>query len=650
MIVLDGSPRSERQVALQLWRSPRIRDAYYAASPTVLPPPLLEDPRAHLGLVLSFATGEASGAHCDVFEGRPRCGNAVWNSNSKETQHAEEVVIEALADPGEYAVYLAASPLERCSGYGRPASSRGDATIDCIGNCSSGRGYCVATLGVRGGGRASDSLTLPDEDRHTAVSYCTACVLWDPLPTETLCSDVGVPQGSGPLPSTETWQLAGCNTDRFLTAARASPCRPIQRAPNSAGDLQISSRTHALSRLVRLPAVSPQLAGGVPFNFAQAACLYSESPLLDVVPEPMPITQAAFFERVAHGAQTCGLPRPMDCDASDDMSKLQLSSFHLPRRTYESVSQGLQSCAYTDRDCQMAACQSVHALWRPDPRKGQAQGALPRAQQSGAAVACTIYLSSGERISPSTSCGALPAHPARETARGHQRDATTSVLAMRLRLNLRPGNSTVAPLFYADLGDQAVDADSAVSNPLCVVLDGGSKIEVARSRAWIELPAVRPCPSRGGDSSGRPCSAVVEVLTFWDQQASKHGSTQPEPVLWLRTRASSTQSDASSHDSASSGQLSHAIGTEQLCHGFWNFSAPTIAMWPPPSPPPPPTSPAPAPQPTSLRPALALPPSPPGMPPPPPWSPAPAVPACKESVDLEEIWDCGQLLRQASGA
>ena len=99
-------------------------------------------------------------------------------------------------EEGEVEVETPALPRRTpCAGYLRPSSGllAGGAaeTVDCVGNCYTGRGYCYEREG-----------------------RCANCALWEAnaLVGEVACSAMGVAEG-GPLPGDETWQLGGCPTD-----------------------------------------------------------------------------------------------------------------------------------------------------------------------------------------------------------------------------------------------------------------------------------------------------------------------------------------------------------------------------------------------------------------------------------------------------
>jgi hypothetical protein len=100
-----------------------------------------------------------------------------------------------------YSLYVIGGQ-QLCSGYNlRQPDGR---HVDCIGNCATGRGYCVAE-----------------------GSRCLNCVLWDPVleAGEILCSAFGTPQG-GVLPGTVEWPLAGCKAFDLPPVPLAPPPAP----------------------------------------------------------------------------------------------------------------------------------------------------------------------------------------------------------------------------------------------------------------------------------------------------------------------------------------------------------------------------------------------------------------------------------------
>ena len=103
-----------------------------------------------------------------------------------------------------YLGFLFSQPI-LCRGYGRPSSpsvAGGGNTVDCVGDCTTGRGYCYARS-------------------YQGERICANCVLWDPVGSEVLCD---FPQG-GPIPGTPEWaegvRLEQCANRTRLAAVSA---------------------------------------------------------------------------------------------------------------------------------------------------------------------------------------------------------------------------------------------------------------------------------------------------------------------------------------------------------------------------------------------------------------------------------------------
>jgi hypothetical protein len=98
-------------------------------------------------------------------------------------------------------VALARSTQRLCEGYemaSSPSLPGGGNSVDCIGNCATGRGYCYSTAGM-----------------------CANCVLWEPAAGEVLCEAA---QG-GVLPGTLAWGegvRAGTCANRTAPTARCA--------------------------------------------------------------------------------------------------------------------------------------------------------------------------------------------------------------------------------------------------------------------------------------------------------------------------------------------------------------------------------------------------------------------------------------------
>lgn len=104
------------------------------------------------------------------------------------------ITITSWAENSIYATYATFTE-RRCEGYGLPSSPHlpgGGVTVDCVGNCATGAGYCYAS---------SDGQS------------CANCLLWGE--DATICSDFGMPQG-GPVPGTSAWDgNPHCNMDAW---------------------------------------------------------------------------------------------------------------------------------------------------------------------------------------------------------------------------------------------------------------------------------------------------------------------------------------------------------------------------------------------------------------------------------------------------
>ena len=113
---------------------------------------------------------------------RPSCGNATWGTTDGRPSQFVTMTME----PSNYSLYLIGGQ-QLCNGYFLLQPDGGH--VDCIGNCATGRGYCVAE-----------------------GSRCLNCVLWEPNPAagEFLCSAYGTPQG-GALPGTAEWDSSPCS-------------------------------------------------------------------------------------------------------------------------------------------------------------------------------------------------------------------------------------------------------------------------------------------------------------------------------------------------------------------------------------------------------------------------------------------------------
>ena len=180
-------------------------------------------------------------ARCDVFQGRQSCAGATWSSgqiHASAHNSTGEVISFGDTLPDITSVY-ASVRLPLCHGFLLASSSSvaggADGTVDCIGNCQTGRGYCYATY-------------------IGSAPVCAQCVLWAANSTrgEVLCKSYGVAQG-GPLPGSDAWRSEGCPT-HALSSVSQSECRQLASASANLqilrGDGSVSLYMPAVTRLV----------------------------------------------------------------------------------------------------------------------------------------------------------------------------------------------------------------------------------------------------------------------------------------------------------------------------------------------------------------------------------------------------------------
>jgi len=132
-------------------------------------------PRAEFHPEEGAAISETSGpARCDVFGGRPNCGNARWSAASL-FDASEVVEIDELLGGASYH-FLTQSYRRLCSGYGLPGIH---GPVDCIGNCHTGHGYCYATSNGQCGqcyfSRTCSSACETEFQRCRLSSSCAQC-------------------------------------------------------------------------------------------------------------------------------------------------------------------------------------------------------------------------------------------------------------------------------------------------------------------------------------------------------------------------------------------------------------------------------------------------------------------------------------------
>ncbi|KAL1499523.1 hypothetical protein AB1Y20_011726 [Prymnesium parvum] len=239
-----------------------------------------------LSLVVSFTSDSSSyeqSSRCEVWEGRPYCGRAVWteaslpctaaaaavcgnpflkcffdascSSNPAQVgcfaggqqtcrfcgslpytacpsdsvaavrEVAQVVTMSALA-PSAYNIFVNA-PRRLCLGFGLAApplyAGGPDGTVDCIGNCKTGTGYCYATLDNKSqscllyapGGYVPFGQRLCSdygEAQATFVRYCTSQLLGYDICRSDLDAQFG------PLASPQAGCVPGCTATTEMLA------------------------------------------------------------------------------------------------------------------------------------------------------------------------------------------------------------------------------------------------------------------------------------------------------------------------------------------------------------------------------------------------------------------------------------------------
>ena len=244
--------------------------------------------QADLGLQLAFAYDAADNAtaataattpRCEVWSGRPVCGGATWEAS--DSGGSEVVAVDGWAAAEYSAVVLGAPRL--CHGYGLASSAAlpgGSASVDCIGNCVTGRGYCYAT----------------------ASRLCANCVLWEPRPhtEEVLCSDHGEAQG-GTLPRTAEWDAdPSCDATRGGEAVTA--CANLTRA---AASLELVVQGEPWLKAY-LPTGAPP-PSSPPTPFGSFLCLSPHTDPLGVLSTPALLDALSFVALAEDGASSCAV-------------------------------------------------------------------------------------------------------------------------------------------------------------------------------------------------------------------------------------------------------------------------------------------------------------------------------------------------------
>lgn len=164
-----------------------------------------------LELLLGFGAMGGGGARCQVGRhGATACGGARWEAAA--AQNGTQLIAISKWQPSAYELFVSA-PLPYCRGMrlrSSPHLPGGAGEVDCVGDCTTGRGYCYATPG----------------------GLCANCVLWDPDEEagEVSCYAHGRPQG-GPVPGTAEWDngermglsYGTCRADFDAAAVEPSP-------------------------------------------------------------------------------------------------------------------------------------------------------------------------------------------------------------------------------------------------------------------------------------------------------------------------------------------------------------------------------------------------------------------------------------------
>ena len=141
--------------------------------------------RERLEMMLGFGAVGGGGARCQVERhGVTSCGGASWEAAA--AQNGTQLISISRWQASAYELFVSA-PLPYCRGMrlrSSPHLPGGAEEVDCVGDCSTGRGYCYAT----------------------PAGLCANCVLWEPdeAAGEVSCYEHGRPQG-GPVPGTAAW-------------------------------------------------------------------------------------------------------------------------------------------------------------------------------------------------------------------------------------------------------------------------------------------------------------------------------------------------------------------------------------------------------------------------------------------------------------
>lgn len=244
---------------------------------------------ASVGLNLVFK----GKSECEVHRARPSCGSATWRAGANSTTTnvgAQTIAVDKWVD-GTYELFVVAERM-MCAGYsmpsGLPYGSTGvqgttaKPTIDCRGDCSTGKGYCYA---------------------HG--TKCYPCVLWGATGSERLCSQYGVAQG-GPLPaalSTGSKWSAGtykpgtnnnCDPNSQYVCKQNDPTSCSTQVLSAAASVQVLTPT--LEMTVQVPLLAADACGVTPERgYATVLTIESKGGIALPYARPRQIPQKEFF-------------------------------------------------------------------------------------------------------------------------------------------------------------------------------------------------------------------------------------------------------------------------------------------------------------------------------------------------------------------
>ena len=213
--------------------------------------------------------------------------------------------VEWLAPPGSpnagmihtppYLGFLFSQPI-LCRGYGRPSSpavAGGGNTVDCVGDCTTGRGYCYARS-------------------YQGERICANCVLWDPVGSEVLCD---FPQG-GPIPGTPEW-AEGVRLEQCANRPASPPSLPGVAPPQSCASellwrnanpkVSIISNDGTLDSYTPPPGTGAGVSPSYPRNTASVACIQPAGSATRPIVHQMPfrLLDDAGFVSTREAAENC---------------------------------------------------------------------------------------------------------------------------------------------------------------------------------------------------------------------------------------------------------------------------------------------------------------------------------------------------------